>query len=89
MAVPVFWNLGTELGEGYTQVSGTVIGVMPNKNTVGVRALHYSCIKVRKKWVCAVLKIEIRRKSSLCADLEQSRSIFQFWVWTWYCVTLS
>ena len=89
MAVPVFSNLVTGLGEGYMQVSGRVCGVVPNKNTVGVRALHDSCFKVHKKWVCAVLKIEVYRKSSGCADLEQSRSTFHFWVWTWYCVTLS
>ena len=69
--------------------SGGVSGVVPQKIMVGVRALNCSCIEVRKNRVCAVLTIEVRRKSGRCSDLEQSRSTFQFWVWPSFCVTLS
>jgi len=62
---------------------------VPKNITVGVRALNNTYIKVRKKRVCAVLKIEVLRKSGWCADLEQLGSTFQFWVLTSCCVTLS
>ena len=49
---------------------GTIVRcVMPQKITGGVRAFNNNFMKLRQKRVCAVLKIEVCRKSGRCADL--------------------